>query len=142
MFDINKLMSVFKEQDITDIPDNLESKAKCRYIKKSINRIKNVKNISLIAVFSIPVFFLLFKASADTFRLNEGAINAITMYSIIILLFFIVAILRSSDLIRELELNLRDLENEIDLASIDLDSREKRDVESRNYFASHLSLDA
>jgi hypothetical protein len=127
MSDINKLMSLFKEEDITDIPDYLEPKAKCSYIKKSINRNKHDRNVYLIATLFIPVLLFLFEIykSDDTFILNEFT-TLIYIYSIMFLFYFIIKISKSSDLIREFELNLRDLENEIDLANIDLDSREKR----------------
>jgi hypothetical protein len=80
-----------------------------------------------MAALSIPVLLFLFEISRspDTSFLNDIS-TLVRFYLIIFFFYFIFKILKSSDLIRVFELNLRDLENEIDLASIDLDSREKR----------------
>jgi len=108
------------------IPDNLTPQDECTYIKERISKNKNRRDISIILVFLIPIililFIVFFKDSLD--HLNLLFLTYI--YAMGFWIYFILLIFKASNYIHNFESQLRDIENEIDLAAIDLDSIEKR----------------
>lgn len=116
----------YKEEDI---PEDLQPKDKCSYIRRRINKNKYIKNISLIGFFLIPIVLLVaivFLSNLLNDPNDVKLIQLIYIYAIMFWVFSIAQILKSSNSIHDLESALRDLENEIDLAAIDLESIEKR----------------